>query len=90
MEEETNLVEHLVDRGAGLMNCRDDGSRVLSQRQQGLHDALRTEAVQASGRLVQKHEARVRHQLCCDIQTFSLTSRNAADKCTTNDGIFAL
>ena len=60
---EENLVEHLYDLTAGLVDGADDGSALACQSAQGLHHRGRHVAVQPRGGLVTEHDAGVGEDL---------------------------
>ena len=72
---EEDLVEHLDDLTAWLVNGADDGPALAGQSAQGLHHRGRHVAVQARGGLVTEHDAGVGQDLTGQRQPLPLTSR---------------
>ena len=73
LRHEEDLVEHLHQVAAGLVDGADDSPALAGQSPQRLHHSGRHEAVQAGGGLVTEHDAGVGQHLTCQRQSLPLS-----------------
>ena len=73
LRHEEDLVEHLHQVAAGLVDGADDSPALAGQSPQCLHHSGRHEAVQAGGGLVTEHDAGVGQHLTCQRQSLPLS-----------------
>jgi hypothetical protein len=78
---DVDVVEHLVESGAGLVDRADDGSSASCQLFQNADALSRRRTVQARGRLVQKHDGWIVDQFEGDREALLLSSGQPLTPC---------
>lgn len=76
--KQIEIIKESKDFTAGLMDGGDDSSSIPSKILDGLNDEEGSSAVEATSRLVKKHEGRAGEDLQCNAHSFLFSTTDAS------------
>lgn len=87
LAQEEDLVEHLKDLVARLVEHGDDGHAELAELLEAVADGFAAARVQATGGLIEEEHGGVRHELNAHVDSLALPPTDPAHILITNGGV---